>query len=175
MHWIAFAILLYVAAVLQTAGVPFLAVQTVMPDLMVIVAVHYALLARPHDGMIACWCTGLAIDLAGLSYTEYSNVGVQALSLGLIGLAIIKLREVTFRENALTQLAFAFLAKLALTLLVGLHMLYALDQWHRFWEIATAGIWAAIYTGILAPYVHWILRRFRAALGLGVTHRLRVR
>jgi len=175
MHWIAFAILLYIATVLQTAGAPFLAVHTVVPDLMVIVAVHYALLARPHDGMIACWCTGLAIDLAGLSYTDHSNVGVHALSLGLIGFAIIKVRELTFRENALTQLAFAFIAKFTLTLLVGLHMLYVLDQWHRLREIATVGIWAAVYTGLLAPYVHWILRHFRAALGLGVTHRLRVR
>ncbi len=175
MHWIAFAILLYIATVLQTASMPFLAVHTVVPDLMVIVAVHYALLARPHDGMIACWCTGLAIDLAGLSYSGHSNVGVHALSLGLIGWCIIKVRELTFRENALTQVAFAFLAKLAVTMLVGLHMLYVLDQWDRLGEITTMGVWAALYTGLLAPYVHWILRHFRAALGLGVTHRLRVR
>lgn len=175
MHWIAFAILLYIATVLQTASIPFLAVHTVVPDLMVIVAVHYALLARPHDGMIACWCTGLAIDLAGLSYTDHSSVGVHALSLGLIGWAIIKVRELTFRENALTQVAFAFIAKLALTVFVGLHMLYVLDPWDRLQEIATMGFWAAVYTGLIAPYIHWTLRRFRAALGLGVTHRLRVR
>lgn len=175
MHWIAFAILLYLATVLQSAVAPFLAVHTIRPDLLVIVAVHYALLARAPDALIACWLTGLAIDLTGLSYTEHANVGVNAFVLGLVALLIVGLRDLTFRESALTQLVFTFLAKLILSLLVGLHMLWAVGQWHRWGEVFTAACWAAVYTALLAPYGHWILRRLRTLLGLGAPHHLRVR
>ncbi|MFQ5430032.1 MAG: rod shape-determining protein MreD [Phycisphaerae bacterium] len=175
MRWIAFAILLYLITVLQTSAVPFLAVHTVRPDLMVILAVHYALLAPAADAMLACWCIGLVIDLAGMSYAQHSNVGVNALALGLLGLFIVKVRELTFRESPVTQLAFALIVKLALALLVGLHMLYVLDAWDRFGEVLTTAIWSAVYTAVLAPYAHWVLRRFRRVLGVGVAHRLRVR
>ena len=175
MHWIAFAILLYVVTVLQSSGTPLIAVRSIQPDLLVIMAVHYALLARPLDAMIACWFIGFAIDLASLSFSGHSNVGVNAFTLGLIGFCIVKIRELTFRENAVTQVLFTSIAKFALSLLVGMHMLHAIDQWNRFGEILSAAIGAAIYTGILAPYAHWALRKLRAPLGLGMTHRLRVR
>ncbi len=175
MHWIAFAILLYIVTVLQTTVAPFIAVHTIRPDLMVIVAVHYALLARAHDALIACWLAGLAIDLTGLSYQTHSNVGVHAFSLGLLALVIVNVRELTFRESAVTQLVLTFAAKLALAMLVGLHGLWAIGAWDRLDEIVSMAVWAAVYTAILAPYGHWILRRLRTVLGIGVTHHLRVR
>lgn len=175
MHWIAFAILLYLVTVLQTTVAPFIAVHTIRPDLMVIVAVHYALLARAHDALIACWFTGLAIDLTSLSYLEHSNVGVNAVSLGLLAIVIINVRELTFRESAITQLVMTFVTKLALAILVGLHGLWAVGPSIRLGDVVTHAIWAAIYTAILTPYGHWILRRFRTVLGIGVTHHLRVR
>ena len=175
MRWIAFAILLYLVTVLQTTVAPFIALHTVRPDFMVILAVFYALLARHQDAPLACWCIGFAIDLTTMSYTDYSNVGVHAFSLGLIGLIICKIRELTFRESALTQLIFAFLAKLLLAGLVGLHMLYVLGEWDRLGETVVTSVWAAAYTAVLAPYGHWILCRLRGALGVGVTQHLPVR
>ncbi len=177
MHWIAFTILVYVVTVLQTTLAPFIAVHTIRPDLIVIVAVHYALLARNNDALIACWLIGLAIDLTGLSYSHsgYANVGINAFCLGLLAMLIVKTRELTFRESALTQLAVTFLVKLSLGVLVGIHMLYALDQLDRLGDILTTSFWAAVYTAALAPYLNWALRRLRAPLGIGVTHRLRVR
>lgn len=175
MRWIAFAILLYVVAVLQSTVAPYIAVHTIRPDLMVIVAVHYALLARTDDALLACWCIGMATDLTGISYAHHSNVGVNAISLSLIAICIVNLRELVFRESVVTQLILTFLTKLFLALLVGLHMLYVLGQWGRFGEILTSAVWAAVYTAILSPYVHWCLRRLRGALGIGATHRLRVR
>ena len=175
MRWIGFVILLYVVTVLQSTLAPFIAVHTIRPDIMVIVAVHYALLVRGYDAMLACWCIGLATDLAGLSYPSDSNVGVNAFSLGFIAIVIVKVRELTFRDSAVTQLVLTFLTKLTLALIVGVHMLYVLDEWHRFGEVATAAVWAAVYTALLAPYGHWMLRRFRGALGIGLPDRLRVR
>ncbi len=175
MHWIAFAILVYVVTLLQSSVVPFLAVHTIRPDLLVIVAVHYALAARSHDALLACWIIGLTIDLTSLSFGEHANVGQHALALGLIALIIVKIRGLTFRDSVVTQLVFTFATKLAMSVMVGAYMLYVLDAPDRFAEVLLTGTYAAVYTSVLAPYVQWFLRRLRSLLGIGTTHRLRVR
>jgi rod shape-determining protein MreD len=175
MHWIALVILVYVVTALQSAAVPFIAVNTIRPDLMVIVAVHYALVARTYDALLACWLIGLAIDLSGISYQHHGNVGVCALSLGLIAVPIVKLRSFIFRDSVLTQLFFTFAAKFALDFLVGLHMMHSIGDWSRMREVVVKGVYAAIYTAVLAPYGNWFLKRMRGALGIGATHSLRMR
>lgn len=169
MRWISFAIVLYVVTVLQTAAAPYLALHTVWPNFLVILAVYYALEAKPDDAMRACWIIGLVIDLAGLSYANhnYSNVGLCALTLGLVGAAIVKVRDLTFRESAWSQLVFCFIAQAILSCAVGLHMSYALGSWGRFTDVLSHGLYGAAYTAAVAPYGHWLLRRFRGALGVG--------
>lgn len=175
MRWIAFAILVFVVTLLQASVVPFLAVHTIRPDLMVIVAVHYALTARRYDALLACWFIGLAVDLTSLSYAGHANVGVHAFSLGLIALVIVKVRDLTFRDSVVTRLFFTFGAKWVISVTTGAYMLYAVHAPHRFGEILATGTYAAVYTAILAPYGHWLLRQLRSLLGVGTTHRLRVR
>ena len=175
MHWIALVILIYVVTALQSAAMPFIAVNTIRPDLMVIVAVHYALAARTYDALLACWLIGLAIDLSGISYQKHGNVGIHALVLGLIALPIVKMRNFIFRDSVLTQLFFTFLAKFVLDLMVGLHMMYAIGDWSRTREVVVTGFYADIYTAVLAPYGNWFLKRLRGPLGIGAPQRLRVR
>ncbi|MBN2563254.1 MAG: rod shape-determining protein MreD [Phycisphaerae bacterium] len=175
MHWIAFVILLLVVTVLQESVAPFIAVHTIRPDLMVILAVHYALAARTYDALLACWFIGLVIDLTSSSFAVGPNVGLYALSFGLVGLVIVRLRDLTFRESIVTQLFFTFAAKVIVSLLAGVYMLYVVHAPSRFGEILLTGIYAAVYTAVLAPYGHWALRRLRRPLGIGATHRLRVR
>lgn len=169
MRWIAFAILIYLVLVLQTAVAPLLAMHTVWPDFMVVTAVWFALMARAPDAMLACWFIGLAMDLAGLSYQGHSNVGAHALALGLLSIAIVKVRDFTFRESVASQLFYTFFTKLGLCALVGLHMLYVVGELGRFGEVMARGLYEAVYTAALAPYGHWLLRQFRGPLGI-VTH-----
>jgi rod shape-determining protein MreD len=175
MRWVAFAILLYVVIALQSAATPFVAVNSIRPDLMVIVAVHYALAARAYDALLACWFIGLAVDLVSMSYRGRANVGLHALTLSLLAMPIVKVRSFVFRDSIFTQLVFTFLAKLALDLIVGMHMMWAIQDWSRWGEVAATAVYAAIYTAVLAPYGHWFLRRLRGALGIGASHTLRVR
>jgi rod shape-determining protein MreD len=175
MHWIGFGIVLYCVTALQASLVPFIAIHTVRPDLMVIIAVHYCLAARSSDAMLAAWFVGLAIDLTSLSYTGASNVGVHALSLGLIGFVIVKMRELTFRESIWTQLFFCFAAKTAMEVLAACHMRFVLDAHPSWFQIVSGAASAGLYTALLAPYGHWMLRRLRGLLGLGTTHTLRIR
>lgn len=175
MRWIAFAILVYCVTVVQTAVAPFMAVNTIRPDLMVIVAVYYALTASKYDAMLACWIIGLVIDLTGASYTSGGNVGLYAFSFGLIAMIIVKVRDLTFRESPLTQVFFTAATKVAVAMLAGVHMLHRLDDWGRLGDVFKAAVFSAIYTAILAPYAHWLLRRLRTILGLSATRRIRVR
>ncbi len=175
MRWVAFVILLYVTVALQSAATPFVAVNSIRPDLMVIVAVHYALAARVYDALLACWFIGLAIDLSGISYRGRANVGLHALALGLLAIPIVKMRSFIFRDSVLTQLSFTFLAKLSLDLMVGIHMMWAIGDWGRWREVVATAVYAAIYTAVLAPYGHWFLRRLRGILGIGSSRTLRVR
>jgi rod shape-determining protein MreD len=174
MYWVAFAILLYVVAVLQTAVVPFFAVHGVRPDLMVIVAVHYALSARAADALLTCWTIGLVTDLCGLGYAHHAAVGAHALALGLVGLFIVGLRDFTFRDGVTAQLFFTFTAGLLQSLLVGLHLRYAATSPPAPAEVLLGALYGAVYTALLAPYAHWLLRRLRAPLGIGPPHRVRV-
>ena len=175
MRWISFVILLVVVTAFQKTVAPFVAVHTIRPDLMVIVAVHYALAARPYDALLACWCVGLAIDLTSLSFTGSPNIGLYALSLGLIGFLIVKVRDLTFRQSTMTQLFFTFATKLLLSMMTGAYMLHAAGVKGRFGEVFLTGLYAAVFTAVLAPYGHWVLKRLRSVLGIGATHRLRIR
>lgn len=175
MRWVYFGILVYVAVVLQAAAVPFISVNSIRPDLLVMIGVYYALSARTYDALLACWCIGLAVDLTSLSYQNAGNVGLHAFAMGLIALTIIGIRGFTFRDSPLTQLLCAFAAKFVLDFLVGLHMMYVTDNWELVGRLSTIGLYAAIYTAVLTPYAHWCLRQVRTLLGIGASHQLRVR
>lgn len=175
MRWIAFAILIYLVLVVQTAVAPLLAMHTVWPDFMVITAVWFALMAKAPDATLACWIIGLTIDLAGLSYQGHSNVGAHAFGLGLLGIVIVKVRDFTFRESVSSQLFYTFFTKLGLCAVVGFHMLFAVGELGRFGEVMARGFYEAIYTAALAPYGHWLLRQFRGPLGIVTQERWNTR
>jgi rod shape-determining protein MreD len=169
-----FAILLYLTTVLQVTLAPFFAVHGIRFDLMVILAVHYALAARSGDAQIACWSIGLAVDLCSLGYQHHANVGINAIAFGLLGWLIVTGRELTFRDSVVTQLMFTFMGRLMVSIVVGMHMMYVLGAWNRFGEVLLIGLYSAVYTALIAPYGHWFLKRMRGLLGIGAPHRVRV-
>ena len=171
MRWIAFAIILYLVAVLQTAVAPLLALHGVWPDFIVITAVYFALVAKPADARLACWIVGLTADLLTLSFEGYSNVGIRAISLGLTAVFIVRVRDFFFRESVWSQLFFTFGTKLVVDVVVGLHMLYLVGEMNRFTELFSLAVYQAVYTAALAPYGHWLLRQLRGPLGVGATPR----
>lgn len=174
MRWMPFAILLYLTTALQVSLSPFFAVHGISFDLMVILAVHYALLARAGDAQIACWIIGFAADLTSLNYQNHSNIGIHAIAFGLLGLAIVNLRELTFRDSVVTQLLLTFVGKLLVATIVSLHMVYVLGEWSRLGQLFLMGFYSAIYTALVAPYGHWFLKKLRGVLGIGTPHRVRV-
>jgi len=168
MNWVGFAVLVFLATVLQTSVAPFLAVHTIRPDLMVIVAVFFGLYARPADAMLGCWIIGLVIDLCSLSHPGRANVGLHALTLGLLGLFMVKTRGVTFREGMISHLIYTFIVSFLLTMALGLYLVWDNPDWSGMGRRTAVAFYTAIYTAILAPYGHFALRRLRGLLGLNI-------
>jgi rod shape-determining protein MreD len=152
---------------------PFLALHSILPDFMVVVAVFYMLTARDHDAALAGWVIGLVMDLMSLSYPQqrYANVGLHALSLGLIALMAVKARGAVVRESVWSQIVFAFVAKFLLALVAGAHLHFVTDFHGGFADAAARGLYEAIYCAAIAPYGCWILQRLRGLLGVGFSQR----
>ena len=174
MHWIVFGILLYLTTVLQATVAPILAVHGVRPDLLSIVAAYYALTARKEDALIACWFIGLAADLTGLGYARHCGLGASSLAMGAISIAVVAIRELTFRESVVTQLIFSFLMSFGLSLLTGLCLYISAANRPPAWDVVQSGLYGAVYTAIIAPYCQWGLRKMRNILGLPITRRVRM-
>lgn len=174
MHWVAFTIVLYITTALQATVAPMLAVHGVRPDLMSILAAFYALVARREDALIACWFIGLAIDLTGIGFVRHSGVGPSSLAMGLMCLAVISVRDLTFRESVVTQLVTSFLISLGFAILAGLYLSYSAANRPRAWDVVQSGLYGAVYTAVIAPYCQWILRRMRNLLGLPTSRRVRM-
>lgn len=175
MKWVFFLIVLYVFVVMQTALMPFVALHSIRPDLVILLAVHVALAAPLPDALLAAAVAGLSVDLCGLGFGDRANVGIHALAFGLTALLIVRIRGVIFRDNAATYFVMTFAATTLIHLLVGLHMLFVAGQMARMWTIAVTCIYTAAYTAFVSPYAHWFLRRTRAMLGIGPVRTLRVR
>jgi rod shape-determining protein MreD len=168
MNWVGFAVLVYLTTVVQTSVAPFLAVHSIRPDFLVIVAVFFGLYARAADAMLGCWIIGLLIDLSSLSHPVRANVGLHALTLGLLAVFMVKTRGVTFREGMVSHLIYTFVVCFLLTLAVRLHTTWDSPDWPALGRQSAVAFYTSVYTSLLAPYVHFALRRLRGLLGLHI-------
>ncbi|MEE8168916.1 MAG: rod shape-determining protein MreD [Phycisphaerae bacterium] len=166
MRWALFAVVLYVVVVVQTALVPFIEVQSVRPDLLVLLAVYLALAAPTAEALLAGWIIGFAVDLNSLSFAPASNVGAFALVYGMTVLVIVQLRRFTFRDHGVTYFMSVFAAALAIHAAVNAHTLYVTGQSDRWIDALAISTGTAFYTALISPYAHWVCRRHRAMLGL---------
>jgi len=171
MRWLSFVILAYVGIVLQTTVAERLEISHIRPDLMFIIAVHYALHAVSPDAMIAAWLLGFVVDLCG-----QGQLGVFAFGYGVTALFVVQLRDSMFRDHPLTSLFVTLVCTWLVHLLAGIHFLLTHAQAHRSWvEMLLHSTYTAMYSAAVAPYLHWLLGRLRGLLGLASPRRLRPR
>ncbi len=163
MKWLPFLILAAAATILQTTVARTIAIHAVSPDLMFLLAVHYALLGPWPEAAIAAWVLGLLFD------TQTSSpwpLGLYAFCYGGAAWAMIRVRQVVFRDHPAAQivitLVFTFLVQLAAWVFV-----WWRSQKGVAWsEIGWQALFTAVYTAALAPYVHWGLGRLNRWTGL---------
>jgi len=167
-RWFLLAIVAYAAVVVQaTLFVPGGLALSIhdhwtRPDLVLIVGVFVALYYRPLHTYAAAWGLGLAADLV----TVTGRLGLQALLFCAVLTGLSSARRVLNRGWVLTQSVVTFAAVLAV---------------HAAWYAAARYLGGAppdplrsleqaaldaAYSGILAPYVIWLLLRLRGPLGV---------
>jgi len=171
MRWIGFLILLALAAVLQSTVVSWIRIQRIGPDLVFLLALFYLLYAEPLDALIVAWLAGLTLDLF-----SQVRLGTFAFSFGLVGLVLVRLRQLVFRDHPVTQL-FLALVGCELTQAVARSVTAVLEP-RLAWgptDVLLGALYTALYTAVLAPYVLWLLLRFRGVLGVRPPSRLRAR
>lgn len=105
MRWIRFAVLVCLAAVVQAGS---LSQFTLMPDLLVILLVFFAVYSSTTDAIITSFSIGFAADLIGTS------MGTKMLSFLLIGTSLAYLNRV-FSLKELPHRAIAIFAAILLT------------------------------------------------------------
>jgi rod shape-determining protein MreD len=167
-RWLLVAILGYACLVLQTAAfrpgalaVPINGYWT-RPDLALVVGLFLALYLEPYEVFVVGWCLGLASDVVSVS----GPLGLQALVMSLLLLAVSHARGAVNRTRILTQ----FL--LALALVAAAHLVWYLATRYlqgiplAFLQSVEQAVLDAAYSAVLAPYLFWILERLRRPLGV---------
>jgi rod shape-determining protein MreD len=163
MRWFLLIIFGWVFAVLQMsvfvpgllAWGPFKAAAK--PDLLLLMAMLVALVARPREAFVAAWCIGLVEDLTVVGGTR---LGVTALLLALVCYGLCRVRSVFIYERIPTQMALA-----ALIVLVVRPVQLVLVSWFSPAETLRLGLLVdqtfgdAVYTALLAGPVLWMLTR----------------
>jgi rod shape-determining protein MreD len=165
MKWASFAILAGLAVVVQTAAVPRVEIQSVRPDIMFILAAHYALWGPWPDAAIAAWILGLAADLQSAD-----RIGLHAMCFGLAAWGIMRIRQIVFRDHAATQIVVTLVFTILTQLIIQLYRRWgaAGPRDGMFWSAVLTGV----YTAIFAPYLHWFLIRLGRWTGLRATRGL---
>jgi rod shape-determining protein MreD len=162
MNWFGFIALVYGMAILQSTVVPLVAIHGVGPNLLIILAVHYALFARPPHAVIACWAAGLVADLVAVD-----GVGPRALMYGLGGLLAVRVRPFVLRDHPLSQLFLTLMICWVSEFFVGTTLRFkGVGGPGSFLGVGYTSLLVAIYSAALAPYFHLLLRRLSFISGL---------
>jgi len=158
MKWGPFIILALATIVLQTSVLAGFPLWGAFPDLMFVLAVHYAMWAPWPEAGLAAWILGFILG------AESAGVGTAALYAFCYGAAawlIVLLRQVLFREHPATQVL--------VTLVFALGVQLAAEAFHG-WKAGrpalAVGAWpAALGTAVLTAAVAPLVHRGLAVLG----------
>jgi len=145
MHWLRFAVLVVLAALLQADLLEVITIAGIKPDLLLILLVFFAVYLQTHEAIITSFVIGFMADLIG------SSMGPGTISLGLLGSGLSYLS----RYISLKRMPFQALA-IFLLVLAGTFLAYPLKR------IAAQPIYqdlygelfaTALYTAILGPFL----------------------
>lgn len=163
MYWIGFAVAAYVAAALQAGVAPWIAIQGHEPDFLLILAAYYALTAPAEQAAISCWILGLAADV--VDYT----LGARALGYGLMGMAVLRVRGMIFRDQIVPHAVIVTLGCFAIRVFAQTVEMVKMDQIHLslFVGLVLGSALSAVYSAVLTLLpLHWILKWTGPLLGI---------
>lgn len=150
MHWLRFASLVLVTAILQTTFVDMIWIlnANIKPDLLLILLVFFAVRCDPTDAVIASFAIGFAADLAS---PATGFMGPRIISFGVFGTLLNDLHNVIAIQRLPHQGAAIFV--MGIVTAVTSHLLGYLRAEPAAFSIARQCFWQPALSGILGPFL----------------------
>ena len=167
MHWLRLTGILLIAALIQAAVLPALAVNRARPDLLFIIAI-YVVVREPlrergsWQPFWVGWITGLMVD--AFSAGSDLPLGSHALVFGVVALLMAKLGADLFIGSVVAQVIVVGLA--ALAAYATLHIALALRTAQPVGGLLGRAMSVACYTGAVTPLIFAALRPLEKFLGV---------
>jgi rod shape-determining protein MreD len=165
LNWILVLVIAYLLCLMQTGMTSWLRWWgEASPNLLLVLLIFLGLHAPLHTLAMASVVLGVAYDL-----THSTPFGFGTISFALIGLSMVQLRQMVFREHPISH------ATLGLVCGVMLAVILVVLQWFRGWvfEIpiesrSSLGVLlkSAVLTIPATVVLVWLLRKYRSTLGL---------
>ncbi len=158
MRWFRFALLVLVAAILQTSFVDMIWIlnANIKPDLLLILLVFFAVRCSPTDAVITSFAIGFAADLAS---PTTGFMGPRIISFGVLGTLLNDLHNVISIRWLPYQAAAIFVMGI-LTALAS-HLLAYLRAEPAAFSFAKQCFWQPAFSGIIGPFlflpVGWVM------------------
>ena len=168
MRWLLVAILAYALLVLQTAAFHpgALTVEVgghwARPDLVLVLGVFLALFFEPAEVFVVAWFLGLGCDLV----TVAGRVGLQALAFSVLLFLLSHFKPVVPRRRIWAQFTVCLVTVLVVHAAWYMAAQAVSGAWPDVGWSVKAALVDAVYSAVLAPYVFWVLLKFRSPLGI---------
>jgi rod shape-determining protein MreD len=175
MSWISYFILAYFSVAMQVGAARAVEWHNGRPDLVLIAAVFIALNAPRDSALLGCFILGAMHDLSG-----QGPPGLYAFSYGMVGLLILPIQRGLHRDHPVTHVLVTLFAGLVTWGIILVHQTIQPERAEvmpggggmAIHISSGAGLGTAVYSALLAPFVLWMLNRWR---GFFHFHRLRRR
>jgi rod shape-determining protein MreD len=150
MRWFRFAVLVLVAAILQTAFVDMIWIldANIKPDLLLILLVFFAVRCQPTDAVLASFVIGFAADLAS---PATGFMGPRIISFGVFGTLLndlhnfISIRWLPYQATAIFVMG--------IVTAVASHLLAYLRAEPAAFNFARQCFWQPALSGIIGPFL----------------------
>jgi rod shape-determining protein MreD len=161
MRFLPYILLAYLAAGVQVGLSGYVHLGGAAPNLVLVVAVFFALFANKDSALLACFVLGLMQDLL-----TQQTLGLYALSYGFVGLAVTSSASMVYRDHPLTHAAVAAVAS------IGTWIFLLIHSWifGPPLSMRTAFL-STMLTSLLAPAIIYGLLKLRPLLGIRVPRR----
>ena len=150
MRWFRFAVLVLVAAILQTTFVDMVWIlnANIKPDLLLILLVFFAVRCEPTDAVIASFAIGFAADLAS---PATGFMGPRIISFGVFGTLLNDLHNVISIRRLPFQAAAIF--AMGIVTAVASHLLAYLRAEPAAFSVARQCFWQPALSAIIGPFL----------------------
>lgn len=154
MSWLGGALLVYIAAGLQIALRPHVALYGATPNLLLLAAVFVAAGAHRQAALVACFAIGLLQDVL-----SQQPPGLHAVAFALAAAAITAMQPAMNRTHPLSHIVMAMTAGAIVAAAMLVHG--AVHGWLHGGPRPLAGplLLGVAYTALLAPFVLGVLER----------------